>query len=560
MRRGCTAFAFLLATLVFQPNAAHAARIGSELQEHLAAPVAADSVSVILKLADRVDHPAFTHGRAAARGVITRLRERAARSQPALLAFLAARGYAGHTRSFWIDNSVAVRVAVEHVNELERRADLLAIELDELATALGAEGRPGLGTRVLDVPQGTSADPVWNLIHVGADRVWDEYGYDGSGVLFGVMDTGFDVGHPALAGKWLGGPHAWHDFVNGLPAPYDDHGHGTHSLGTVLGGDGPGPFSPDVGIAYGARFIGAKVLNLNFQASTSTLIAGAQWLLDPDGDPATDDFPDVIHNSWGINIPNYLGFYDAMAAWRAAGILPVFPIGNSGPFAFSTIPPGNYGNVIGVGATDMNDVVTTFSSRGPSPGFFANPPDRRKPDLVAPGDQVYSSLPGGGYGPWSGTSFASPHVSGTVALMLEARGGAMSYDEVRQILIETAVDRGAPGYDDNYGYGLLDAFAAVTRARQGAVSAPADPALRPSLSLVSPAYGRLVVRFELPDARDASLEIFDVAGRRLESRDVGALGAGPHTQELSRGLSPGMYWVRLCWADVRLSRKAVVLR
>jgi subtilisin family serine protease len=147
---------------------------------------------------------------------------------------------------------------------------------------------------------------------VRADQVWSTYGLDGTGIVVGSMDTGFDPLHPALQGKWRGGANSWRDIVNGSPTPYDDNGHGTHTIGTMVGGDGPGPFTFDVGLAYNARFIAVKVLDAgNAFSSASTVIGGAQWILDPDANPATDDFPDVVNNSWLFNDPTFDGFLRA---------------------------------------------------------------------------------------------------------------------------------------------------------------------------------------------------------------------------------------------------------
>src|SRR4029078_11389119 len=81
----------------------------------------------------------------------------------------------------------------------------------------------------------------WKITMGGADQAWADFGVDGSGIVVGSMDTGFDPTHPALAGKWRGGTNSWKDIINNQPSPYDDHGHGTHTIGTMVGGDGPGP-------------------------------------------------------------------------------------------------------------------------------------------------------------------------------------------------------------------------------------------------------------------------------------------------------------------------------
>ncbi len=442
-----------LALLACVPHAVSAARLSTGLERRLQALGAGDSVSVLLELADQADLSGFTGERSRAGTMIQRLREQAETSQADVLAFLAARGYGGRATPFWIDNSIAVRIARSLLPELAQRADVASIEFDEPVYFEGAQS-----------PQNGSVD--WSLAMVRAPDVWKAYGLDGTGVVVGSMDTGFDPNHPALLGKWRGGSNSWRDLVNGQTTPYDDHGHGTHTIGTMVGGDGPGPFTPDIGLAYNAKFIAVKVLNnTNGFSSASIVISGAQWILDPDSNPATDDFPDVVNNSWLFFDQNFQGFHAAVTAWRAAGIVPVFCLGNNGPGTNTSAPPGNYDNTIGVGATDPGDNIASFSSRGPAPNGAGFPADHRKPDISAPGWAVLSSVPGGGYGQWFGTSMASPHVAGTIALMLQAHPGPMSLDEVRTALIGTAVDRGAPGYDDDFGYGRLDAMNAVTEAQ-----------------------------------------------------------------------------------------------
>src|SRR5262249_10502120 len=153
--------------------------------------------------------------------------------------------------------------------------------LDELAALPGVDhvdfDEPvTMGEAVPD--EAALLNPGWNVTKVHAPDVWSGPGYDGTGVLIGSMDTGFDPSHPALAGKWRGGTNSWIDIINGLPSPYDDHGHGTHTIGTMVGGDGAGPFASDIGVAYGAHFISAKVLDATNSFSSSSIVeAGAQW-------------------------------------------------------------------------------------------------------------------------------------------------------------------------------------------------------------------------------------------------------------------------------------------
>jgi subtilisin family serine protease len=325
------------------------------------------------------------------------------------------------------------------------------------------------------------------------------------------MDTGFDPSHPALAGKWRGGTNSWMDIINNIGTPYDDHGHGTHTIGTMVGGDGPGPFPDDVGLAYNAKFISAKVLDATNSFSTASIvIGGAQWMLNPDQNPNTDDFPHVINNSWYFSDPATTIFYGTASTWRAAGIIPVFCNGNEGPLPRTVMAPASYNNTLGIGATTSTDTIAPFSSRGPT-----------LPGTSYPGDLVRSSLPGGFYSEWSGTSMAAPHVAGAIALMLQ-RHSSLTFDEIRTELRSSAVDRGLPGFDNDFGYGRLDVRAAVVLALTG-VEDGGVTAAAPVVAAPNPFRDR--VRFALNGAAPRSIEVFDLAGRRVWSATTQGGGA-----------------------------------
>lgn len=440
----------LLASMAFA-SVSEAAVITPGLARRLEALSPGLDIAVIVRFTQRVEVERVRAGRGTACALITSLRATSRRSQTGIMALLRRRGLADRSIDLWIINGMAVKVPRTVLDEIARLPEVESIEYDE--PVMLAEANP------LEV--GGTMTAEWNIEKIGVPTVWSTYGLDGTGVVIGSMDTGVEVTHQALAGKWRGGSNSWQDFVNGLPSPYDDHGHGTHTTGTMVGGDGPGGFGSDIGIAYGAKFIAAKVLDANNQFSDgSKVFQGAQWMLDPDGNPATDDFPDVINNSWVFFDPTYTGFHSAVEAWRAVGIIPVFAIGNEGPDPGTTRAPGNYDDVIGVGATYPSDAIWSASSRGPAPSGSGFPLDGRKPDLTAPGKAIRSSLPGGTYGIWEGTSMATPHVAGTVALLLQAHPGA-SYDAVKTALLSSSVDLGAVGYDDAFGYGRLDALGAV---------------------------------------------------------------------------------------------------
>ncbi|HHJ06951.1 MAG TPA: hypothetical protein ENK24_05585, partial [Anaerolineae bacterium] len=165
--------------------------------------------------------------------------------------------------------------------------------------------------------------------------------------------------------------------------------------------------------------------------------------------------PDVVNNSWGNSNGSSTVFQDDVQRLLDAGIIPIFSAGNSGPGSGTVGSPGSYS--FAVGATDADDVIASFSSRGPSPW------GKIKPDVSAPGVKVLSSLPGGGYGVYNGTSMAAPHVSGLTALLLQA-DTALTYSQTTRLLTQTAVSLGAPIPNNAYGWGRVDAYNAVQSA------------------------------------------------------------------------------------------------
>jgi bacillopeptidase F len=231
-------------------------------------------------------------------------------------------------------------------------------------------------------------------------------------------------------------------------------------MGILVGGDSGGTA---IGVAPGAQWIAVKIFNDAGEASLSDIHQGYQWLLDPDGDPDTNDAPDVVNNSWGFEQnPNecYLEFEPDVEALRAARIEVAFSGGNTGPYAPSSVSPANYTGSFAVGAVDDFLTIADFSGRGPS----ACDGDIY-PELVAPGVNVRTAdLTFGGTFPDSyitvtGTSFAAPHVSGVMSLLVEAFPCA-TVSDVDSALKDSAYDLGVPDADNDYGYGLIDSVAA----------------------------------------------------------------------------------------------------
>src|SRR5699024_9931458 len=257
----------------------------------------------------------------------------------------------------------------------------------------------------------------------------------------------------------------WFDAVNGRDMPYDVPSvpHGSHVMGTILGQDPDG--TNKIGVAPGAKWIAAKAFTEE-GGYDNWLIAAGEWMLEPGGDPNLA--PDVINNSWGGGSGRDDWYRDMVESWRAAGIVPVFAAGNergrpAPPASISS--PANYPESFAVGATDRNNLRASFSQRGPGPYN-----EDIKPEVAAPGVGIRSSVPGGYEGGWNGTSMATPHITGTVALLLSA-DNSLSVDSLEEIIENTATPLTDDDYSEapNYGYGhgLLNAFDAISEVSTG---------------------------------------------------------------------------------------------
>ncbi len=268
----------------------------------------------------------------------------------------------------------------------------------------------------------------WGVNRIDADLAW---AYSkGTGVKVGIVDTGIDMDHPDLAANIHGGYNCIKENSNFD----DDHGHGSHCAGIAAAIDNT---IGVVGVAPEAWLYGIKVLNRRGSGTTADCIQGIQW--------CTDNNLDVISMSWGSTSYSQ-AMHDACdAAWNA-GLFLVGAAGNSGDS--NIIYPAKYDSVVAISATDSSDNLAYFSCYGSA--IF----------LAAPGVSIYSCYKNGGYTTMSGTSMACPHVSGTAALAW-ARYPSYTNAQIKQLLQNTAEDLGAPGWDQYFGYGLVDAQAAV---------------------------------------------------------------------------------------------------
>lgn len=435
----------------------------------------------LVLLSEQADlSPAYKMPTKQARGrwVYRTLWETAARTQAPLRAWLDAQGTS--YRPFYIVNLILIRSGDLHLAAaLAARPDVARIEANPRVR--NALPRP-LQVRWPEMRSPTTIE--WNIQRVNAPAVW-EMGYTGQGVVVGGQDTGYEWNHPALINQYRGwnGSTAdhnynWYDAIAASPAPVDPHGHGTHTMGTIVGDDGAGN---QIGMAPGARWIGCRNMDSDGYGSLATYLACFEFFLAPyplNGTPEQgnpDLAPDVTNNSWSC--PTYEGcswdtLQAAVEAQRAAGILTVAAAGNTSGAGCSSInePPALYDAAYTVGATTSSDTIAYFSRRGP---VTIDGSGRLKPELSAPGVSIRSSVPGGGYQYMQGTSMAAPHVAGAVALLWSAQPALRNQiDRTEAILNETALplystqcgDPPASVPNNVYGWGRLDALAAVRRA------------------------------------------------------------------------------------------------
>lgn len=386
------------------------------------------------------------------------LRDHAQQAQRPLLERLDERGvdYEAH----WLVNAIFVP---------EGSADLA----DELASVPAVESiiAPTAYTEPDPVVREAAAEAAaaqveWGVANINADDVWEEFGVTGEGITIANIDTGVDYTHPALTKHYRGyradgtveNDYNWFDANNRCgDVPCDSEGHGTHTMGSMVGADG----EDHIGVAPGATWIAANGCCPN----DSALINSAEWMLAPttvDGqDPDPGKRPHIINNSWGSSSPSNDPFLEAIQqAWMDSGIFAVWSNGNSGPGCETNGSPGSRTLSYSVGAHDVDNVVGEFSSRGPGQDGTI------KPNISAPGVAVRSSFPGGGYVLGDGTSMAAPHVSGAVALLWAGSPALIGDVEVTRALLDgTAIDTpddqcgGTPENNNVYGEGRLDALA-----------------------------------------------------------------------------------------------------
>ncbi|GAA2243921.1 hypothetical protein GCM10010413_53730 [Promicromonospora sukumoe] len=386
--------------------------------------------------------------------------------------------------SYWATNAILVEDG-----SLGLATDLAADNqvLEIRPTAHYAAPEPVEAADPADAAALAVGAPTWGISAINADDMWNQ-GFTGEGVVVANIDSGVEGDHPALAAQYRGygtvDPNAYNYFsADGLPYPHDGDGHGTHTMGTMVGDTIriSGVDQP-IGVAPGAQWIAAAGGSDGW--ADEDLIASGEWILAPydqgssgsQPDPAKR--PDVVNNSWGSTVPATDPFMeDIITAWEAAGIFATFSNGNSGERGCqSSGSPGSLRVSYSVGAFMQSGGIASFSARGSGQGGSV------KPDIAAPGVGVLSAFKSGDWRYLDGTSMAAPHVAGSVALLWDAVPELVgNVAATRAILDGSARDVnnttcGGTADDNNvWGEGKLDVLAAYELAQDEAFEATTVP-------------------------------------------------------------------------------------
>ena len=557
-----------------QTNDAWQQKVDASLLEKTANGTTVDFLIILEKQADITDAKQLKTKDEKAQYVLEQLRQTANASQAGLLHFLEQKN-APH-KPLFIVNLIKSNGDLALIQQLAERSEVAQILDNPSIQFDGPVERETSSLRTTD----------WGIQKVKADSVW-AMGFRGQGVTVGGQDTGYEWQHPALKAQYRGyyAPtdtfdhnHNWHDAIHQIsplnndsipdpinnpcgidsPEPCDDHNHGTHTMGTMAGLDGDN----EIGLAPEASWCGCRNMERGW-GTPFTYLECFQWFVAPtdlnDENPDPTKSPHVIANSWtcpeveGCNPSNFAVMNLAVQNLKLAGTMVVVSAGNSGGNC-STVnaPAAIFESSFSVGATNINDTIAGFSSRGP---VMVDGSGRLKPNISAPGVNIRSSIRNGEYATYSGTSMAGPYVAGVVALMISANPDLAGQVELIETIIEqTAVPlvtdqecdsipgTQVPNY--TYGYGRIDALEAVEEAlsliEPNAVTEQEVGEVR---VFPNPFFGRLNLEVKNWNG-ELAFDIFDLNGRPMLHRDF-SMKNGPFHQIDLPELIPGIYFYRL---------------
>jgi subtilisin family serine protease len=375
------------------------------------------------------------------------------------------RGEVKSYEAYWITNALQVEATKKFLGELQERSDIEVIAEDMPMQSLYYP--QSQTTSYSSKGQGAFV----GLHAIGADSMW-ALGFTGAGTLIASFDSGINGDHPALKTSYHGNhgyaaQQCWFDPIYGQTYPHwesllSSGAHGTTTMGVMVGKDDA--TGDTVGVAFGADWISAMVIDVPH----ANYLEAFQWAADPDGDPNTiEDVPDVLNNSWGFkqsNLDCRDVFWTPIDNLEALGTVVVFACGNEGPSPMSLRNPANrastpYSNfAVGAVSPTNPDSIWSASSRGPSDCDGVS----IKPEVVAPGYRIRTTFPdiNTPYTVVTGTSYAAPYVSGAVALLRQYNPNA-TVEEIKAALMFSAIDKGSPGEDNTFGWGLINIPAAM---------------------------------------------------------------------------------------------------
>jgi subtilisin family serine protease len=439
------------------------------------------------------------------------------------------RGYGGDIKSTYsIVPGISASIPETAIRGLLRNPKVLAVQ-------------PDIQVSAVDVYP-------WGIEKIGADIVHGGNNY-GGGVSIAVIDSGIDYNNPEFAGIYAGG----YDFVDDDPYPMDLHGHGTHVAGIIAADVGSGEV---IGVAPGVTLYALRVLDQNGSGYFSDIIDAVQWasggVVERNGQQIQGVRVDITNNSYGsVQNPDlfpFLPFVEGAfeAAYSLDGVLHVAAAGNEGggENIDSVIYPAKYSSVIAVAATDINNDRAGWSSTGPDI------------EIAAPGVAIKSTILGGTYEYWSGTSMACPHVAGTAALVM-AENPAWSNEQVRIRLQQTADDLGDLGRDNLYGHGLVDADEAVEIGQP-----PAEMGVTDLITGMFTGRGKNkafteMAEFSPGDDIIVRVCVKDEFGNGLTNAIASLEITGPATVTLDTGLSDNDGWAEAVWKTTAPKKKTV---
>lgn len=401
------------------------------------------------------------------------LREAVLKSQQPTVTRLSEMAGVAVNQQFWIGNAVFVSL---NPTQVDLEADIASLpDVDAVYENTTYSPPEPVETTPHQIQPDQNHQTTYGLEQIDAPAARDEFGTDGSGATIGVVDTGISPDHPAHASF---DPANFTEFT--LTAeqvdtdPRDPDDHGTHVSGTAVGDRAADPSGTEqeIGVAPNAELLSAKVFSTfdgQTSATTAQVVAGIEW--------AVENGADVINQSLGSSVSQssvYDDFYlQVIRDTLAAGVIPVASAGNNGQGLTSS--PGNVRESFSIGATNESYEITEFSSGEQvysDDAWGSDTPDTYPtfytvPDVSAPGAGVLSSVPGGAYAEFSGTSMSAPHVSGTAGLVIAALTD-VSADAAIAAIEHSAVHPGGPSAEDTrYGLGGIDALGAIATAGDG---------------------------------------------------------------------------------------------